>query len=227
MNKPSISSIAFLEQDKIAVGTRHGMLQLYHIGSQRKPIREISLFGADKNPVKLLSSTYVAGQMIAADNIGRVFVVDYTTGKILYKYESESVSRVLDDMTTDRISVFTASALSLCPLPLPEGSQMAYLVTSAAERLLRFHSMPVSKVSKEKSKENGKIISTIFKPEGVKNVLWDGVVPEASFDLGEAGDVAEKVQEDLIEETDDIWQEMAIVGDEEQDDQHRSQRRRV
>lgn len=87
--------------------------------------------------------------------------------------------------------------------------------------------MPVNTNLLRKTKENGKIESVQFHVKGVRNLLWDGVVPGAtSLSVGDA--VGEDVSEDPASNgQDDIWQNMATVGEEERIDEHRSQRRRT
>jgi ribosome biogenesis protein NSA1 len=83
----SIVSIAFLEDTKLVVGTRHGLLRLYEVGPRRKALKQISLFRPKVAPAKHLVRSHNDGQLIAADTTGRVYVVDWRTGTLLYKYE--------------------------------------------------------------------------------------------------------------------------------------------
>jgi predicted 3-demethylubiquinone-9 3-methyltransferase (glyoxalase superfamily) len=86
--------------------------------------------------------------------------------------------------------------------------------------------MPVNTNLLRKTKENGKIESVQFHVKGVKNLVWDGVVPEATSSSSDV--VVEDESEDPSSNgPDDIWQNMATVGEEERNDEHRAQRRRT
>lgn len=85
----SIVSVAFLEDTKLVVGTKHGMLRLYEVGPIRKAVKQIGLFRPKVAPAKHLVCSHNDGQLVAADTTGRVYVVDWRTGTLLYKYEGE------------------------------------------------------------------------------------------------------------------------------------------
>ena len=87
--KPSIISIAFLEETKLAVGHKNGMLRLYEVGPQRKHKEQIKLFYPKIGSVKHLIPSHNNGELVAADTTGRVYVVNWRSGTIVYKYEGE------------------------------------------------------------------------------------------------------------------------------------------
>lgn len=129
--------------------------------------------------------------------------------------------------------VFTGAAISLCALPPSQGSITgSRLVTASTEKLLRMHDMPVSHDLIRKNKENGKIRSTKFYEDGVSNVVWDGVIPQAGPEEragggnGEQGGSSSHVI-DVDAEEDDIWERMAPIEDESDEAEHRTQRRRI
>jgi hypothetical protein len=85
--KASIISIAFLTDTKLVLGTKGGRLRMYEVGPQRKALQDLALFSPKVDPVKHIVRSHNDGQLIAADTNGRVYVVDWRTGSLLYKYE--------------------------------------------------------------------------------------------------------------------------------------------
>lgn len=87
--------------------------------------------------------------------------------------------------------------------------------------------MPLNANVLHKTKENGKIESVQFHVEGVRNIVWDGVVPEATSVPGSDDVLHDEDEDPTTNGQDDIWQNMPIVGEDEGSDEHRSQRRRI
>ncbi|UZJ54752.1 hypothetical protein CBS101457_004072 [Exobasidium rhododendri] len=216
--KASIISVVFLENSKLATGHKNGMLRLFETGSQRKAVKEIKLFQPKMSPVKHLARSHNDGELIAADTNGRVYVVNWRSGTIQYKYE-----------------VFSGAATSLCSLPPYQGSRKrSNLATASTEKLLRMHDMPLNADLLHKTKENGKIVSTKFYEDGVTNLIWDGVIPRASLieqggDSDGGGGEGESGNLAADQDDDDVWQRMAPIDDDDDDEpqQHHHQRRRT
>lgn len=66
-----------------------GSVRLFQVGPQRKAIKEVKLFHPKIAPVKHLVKSHNDGELVAADITGRVYVVNWRSGTIQYKYESE------------------------------------------------------------------------------------------------------------------------------------------
>lgn len=76
----------------VVVGTKVGTLKFYKVGSsstQRKPIKEMNLYHPKISPVKFLARSHIKEELIAADTLGRVYIVNWQSATILYKYEGE------------------------------------------------------------------------------------------------------------------------------------------
>ena len=65
------------------------MLRIYNTRQQRTHVRECRVFDNPKNAIKGLVS-HSEGDLVAADVTGRLFVVDWRTGNILYQYKGAS-----------------------------------------------------------------------------------------------------------------------------------------
>lgn len=72
-----------------------GTLKFFKVGSstQRKPVQEMNLFHPKISPIKFLARSHNRGELIAADNVGRVYIVNWQNATVLYKYEGKITPR--------------------------------------------------------------------------------------------------------------------------------------
>jgi hypothetical protein len=66
------------------------VIRLFEVGQQRKAKKEMKLFHPKIAPVKHLVRSHNTGELVAADTVGRVYVINWRTATVQYKYEGES-----------------------------------------------------------------------------------------------------------------------------------------
>ncbi|PWN93821.1 hypothetical protein FA10DRAFT_32442 [Acaromyces ingoldii] len=209
----------------VVVGTRTGLVRVYHPSSGvRKHTSEHHIF-PDASPVKTMTSGCSPGEIFVSDTSGKLFAVEWSRGKTLYSYKD-----------------ITGAISGLVPLPAPQAAEpksgakgethasLPLLASTSLDRMVRLHSTvppPVAQVKangKEPvkrpavSNKRGQVIASVFTggPAAVACV-WDGKVPtieesaEDNLRAGKGnGEGAESEEED--DDEDEIWEEMDQVG---------------
>lgn len=201
------------EGSHIAVGTKDGLVRLFHPSTSRKHTKEIRIVPAGQGSVKTLcaSSDPLNGQkgglLFVGDTGSKVYAVDWVSGSVVYGYKGQ-----------------TGATLSMAVLPRKDEKDEA-LASVSSDSLVRLHStVPASKAVPEagKSAAKGEVVwgkMMVREPSGSgvmaspTAVCWDGVVPEGGA-RGKVGDGEEEEEG----EDEEVWERMQEVGRKGKDD---------
>lgn len=138
---------------------------------------------------------------MASDTTGRIFVVDWRSGAVLYSYKGELCDEqgaltarqmcVASMLLTRCANVAgitgTVTSLQVLP-PMTAEPADAHLVSASADRLVRLHTLPMPTAAeahdeeRRMTKRKGTTLASVFMRDGVTTVAWDGVVPQGRLD---------------------------------------------
>lgn len=245
----SSSSTPTIPSVQLVVGTKDGLIRIFNPSSgSRKHSEEYKIIPNNQNnaqTIKTISTGLNIGELFVADIIGKVFAVDWRSGKVLYSYKGElpfertcweilsSIALILtfllisSPLSVAAISLLdiNGAATSLLPLPSPIGSSSTsgILFSSSQDDQIRLHSTksPPSNVEK-KSNPNGRgqnlySVFSIGKPCGI---VWNGIVPRAISEdqIKKDEKIEDDYDSDLEEENqeDELWNGLTEVGKENQ-----------
>jgi ribosome biogenesis protein NSA1 len=157
----------------------------------------------------------ILSEVFVSDQTSSLFAVDARNGRVIYGYKG-ACALPMGSIALTLCQGIAGAVTSMAPSP-------AGLISTALDRYARVHSTyPPPAEAGQPQNNKGTVLEKVYLKSVPTCVVWDEVAGEDADGMLRDGAAADSDGSDA----DDIWEDMQVVGDSEDESKPQIQRRR-